>query len=82
MYTLLMCMTLSIRMLSCQSKVITICGYYLGNSQIVSLDNQTFRIYGKPDYPTSIRMFFNLKLHDMYNPKLGWDIIEVKRVDV
>ena len=78
----LMCTILSIRMLSCPSKIITICGYYLGNSQIVSLDNQTFRIYGEPDYPTSIKMFFNLMLHDMYNPKLGWDIIDVKRVDV
>lgn len=67
-------------MLSCRSKIITICGYYLGNSQIVSMDGQTFHIYGEPDYPTSIKMFFNLKLHDMYNAKLGWDIIEVKRV--
>ena len=82
MCTLLMCMTLSTRMLSCPSKVITICGYYLGNSQIVSLDNQTFHVYGEPDYPTSIRMFFNLKLHDIHTSKFGWDIIDVKRVDI
>ena len=73
---------LSTLMPRCQSKIITICGYYLGNSQIVSLDNQTFRIYGEPDYPTSIKMFFNLKLHDIHNSKFGWDIIDVKRVDV
>ena len=73
-----MCTPLSTVTLNCLrlNKIITVLGYRVGSSAIITVDNHYIPITGKSGYPTLKKMFFNL----MYKGNGEYEIIDAKYI--
>ena len=65
-------------MSNCQqlNKVVTVLGYRVGSSAIITVDNHYIPITGSSGYPTLRKMFFNL----VYKKDGEYEIVDAKYV--